>query len=174
MKMTIKLTERPIVYGDFENINVTLTIPKRYSQEAEALENLEAGLYSLEIKPKSKRKTISQNNYIWGLCSAIGDATRRTPLEVYKQNIRETSNYTIGYIKVAQIEEYGRIWASNGTGWFVEIADRRGDFLELRCYYGMSAWTKEQASLFIDLLQQDCRELGVYYEEWRERNEHGG
>lgn len=176
MKMNIKLIERPVVYGDFDKLNITLTVPKRYSQEAEALEDLKPGLYSIEIKPKTKRKTISQNNYIWGLCSAIGDATHRTPLDVYKENVRATSNYVIGYTKVEQVKEYGRIWSSNGIGWFVEIVERKRDYLELRCYYGMSVWNKEQASIFIDMLQQDARELGVYFEEWKEeepKNEHG-
>lgn len=162
MKMTIKLQSKPLVAGLNEKINVTLPLEKIYTDEAEYLEKLEAGeYYELNISKKSGKKSLSQNGYAWELIQSIAKSVNKSPLEVYKENVRETPNYVISRVKAEDYWGFTATWSSNGAGWFSEIITKDGEWVELINYYGMSAWNKEQTSSFIETLIQDANALGI-------------
>lgn len=173
MRQTIKLMTAPRVEQTLRGIEITLTLPREYRPEAERIAELKPdAFYSMEIKKAQKSKTLSQNAYAWELMSLIGQKLRMWTTDVYMEMVRNF--YTNITVKIPKdsVEAYARGWTNNGKGWICEMLCEDGDDVEIMSHYGMSVWTREQMSDFIELLKQECRELEIPYE--RIDDEHSG
>lgn len=162
MKMTIKLQGKPLVAGLFEKINVTIPLDKKYGEEADILGQLKPDeYYEVSIVKKSGNKTLTQNGYAWELMREIAYTAKISPTKYYRQEVEQTPNYVITRVKNEKYGELQRTWESNGLGWICKLLGSDDEWTEAICFYGMSAWNKEQTSMFIDKLIQDAKALGL-------------
>lgn len=162
MKMTIKLYGKPLVAGLFEKINVTLPLDKKYAEEADILGQLKEGeYYEVSIVKKSGKKTLLQNGYAWELMREIANFAKISPTRYYKQEVEQSTNYIVTRVRNEEFDELKRTWELNGLGWICKLLVSDDSWTEAICYYGMSAWSKEQTSMFIDKLVQDAKALGL-------------
>ena len=123
--------------------------------------NFKPGDYQL-VKAK-KPRSLNANAMCWQLCTEIAKAVGVTKEEVYRDAIKSVGEYTPLPIREDAIEEFNRIWAGHGTGWFVEIIDdsKLPGYKLCFAYQGSSVYTVEQMSRLIDLLMQDAEALGI-------------
>lgn len=116
-----------------------------------------------EIIRQRKKRSLDANAYMWALCAQIADAVGCTKEEVYRKNIREGGEYTPLSIKTEAIEEFTKIWASRGVGWFCDIIDdgaTKGHKL-IFAYHGSSGYNTKQMSLLIDRIKSDAESAGI-------------
>ncbi len=109
---------------------------------------------------------------MWAMCTEIAEALGITKDEVYRRNIREGGQYTPLPIKTEAIEEFSRIWASHGTGWFCDVVDdsKLPGYKLVFAYHGSSAYNSKQMSMLIERIKADAEAVGVilstdYFEE---------
>ena len=119
------------------------------------------GDYQL-VKAK-KPRSLNANAMCWQLCTEIARAVGVTKEEVYRDAIKSVGEYTPLPIREDAIEEFNRIWAGHGTGWFVEIIDdsKLPGYKLCFAYQGSSVYTVPQMSRLIDFLVQDAEALGI-------------
>jgi hypothetical protein len=141
--------------GDTLTLNVS-------NAEAEAFINeFKEGEY--EIKPLRRKRSIDANNYCWLLCSKIADTLGITKEEVYRKNIREGAEYTPLPIKADAVEDFQRIWAAHGIGWFAEVVDdsKIPGYKLVFAYHGSSQYDTAQMSRLINAVVQDAKATNV-------------
>lgn len=120
--------------------------------------------YDLSIKEHRKKRSLDANAYAWVLIGKIADALRITPKEIYRQAIQNIGgNYEVIPIKEEAAEQFKQVWESHGLGWpCVDMGKSKiQGYRNLRAYYGSSTYDTRQMSQLIDILVQDCKDLGI-------------
>lgn len=119
----------------------------------------------IEIKRDSPRRSKTANDFMWALCTDIGNAMRPPlPKEmVYKQAIRDVGEYTPLPIRDDAVETFCERWGVNGVGWFAEVIDdsKLPGYKLVFAYYGSSTYSVETMSRLIDYLKQDAENMGI-------------
>ena len=120
---------------------------------------------SIEIKKHSPRRSKSANDFLWAMCTDIGNALM-PPLpkeEVYRRAIRDVGVYEPLPIREDAVERFQRTWAENGIGWFVDVVDdsKLPGYKKCFAYYGSSKYTAEELSRVLDYLVQDMESMGL-------------
>lgn len=116
-----------------------------------------------DIVKTKKRRSLDANSYLWVLCSKISDAVRIPKEDVYRRNIREGSAYTPMPIKTEAVEEFKRIWAGHGIGWFADDIDHAKipGYRLIFAYHGSSVYDSKEMALLLDSVIQDAKSIGV-------------
>lgn len=123
--------------------------------------DFKSGDYEL-VKSKKKR-SLGANAYCWVLCSQIADALRISKEDVYRRNIKEGNQFTPMPIRADAVDEFCRIWAGHGIGWFAEVADdsKIDGYKLIFAYHGSSVYTTAEMAQLIDRLIQDATSIGI-------------
>ena len=123
--------------------------------------NFKPGEYQL-VKAK-KPRSLDANAYCWVLCTEIAKAVGVAKEDVYRRNIKEAGEYTPLPIRENAVDEFKRIWAGHGIGWFVEVVDdsKLPGFKLCFAYQGSSVYTVDQMSRLINSLIQDAQAVGI-------------
>jgi len=131
---------------------------------AEKLQNLLGTDIAVEVKADKEGRSKDANAYLWVLLGKLASKLRTTPVEVYRQYIRDIGdNYEILPIKDAAVEKFKTIWSSKGYGW---ICEKHSDskfrgYTNMICFYGSSTYDTAQMSRMIDMVVEDCKEQGI-------------
>lgn len=117
----------------------------------------------LSIDKYHPARSLSANAYLWKLCSDIANRVNSTKEDVYRREIREVGEYTPLPIKEEAVDEFSRIWAAHGTGWFVEVIDdsKLPGYKLVFAYQGSSTYDTRQMSRLLDNTIQDAKSLGL-------------
>ena len=93
--------------------------------------------YTVEIKRKTKSRSLNANSYCWLIAQKIA------------------------------VERYIQIWQSHGIGWLAEDAGEcksiKG-YHNIMCYHGSSVYTTKEMARLIDCLTDECAQLGIKLE----------
>lgn len=120
---------------------------------------------SVEITKASQPRSKSANDFLWAMCTDIGNALRPPlPKEmVYRQVIRDVGVYEPLPIRADAVETFQERWASKGTGWFADVVDdsKIPGYKLVFAYYGSSTYTSEEMSRLLDYLKQDMENMGL-------------
>lgn len=116
--------------------------------------------YTLILK-KEKPKSVNINSYMWQLCDKIGKRIRATKMDVYRKAVREVGVYIDTLIPAGREEEYKRMWAHNGEGWFAEESGRWKGQTVFKAYYGSSVYDMEQMRRLVDYVVDEATDLGI-------------
>lgn len=126
--------------------------------------------YEVEIKKKSKRRSISANNFCWTLCQRIAAELSKhsytTKEDVYRKAIKDSQEGEPVGIPNHLVESIVRKWQHNGLGWFAEIDEfeRLKGVTRVYLYSGSSAYNTSEMSRLIDCLVDECNQLGITLE----------
>lgn len=133
-------------------------------------------LYDLEIKEHRKKRSLDANAKAWVLINELAVALRLPPDEVYQGYIPDVGgNFKIIPVKPEDIPEWAHDWCKGHIGRMVEdMGPCRSKDLEgyhnLKMYRGSSDYDTVQMSRLLDLIIQDCRQLGIETLSERERS----
>lgn len=116
-----------------------------------------------EIKKAVKKRSQDANAYLWALAGKIGTAVGIPAVEVYRRAIHDVGQFTPLPIREDAVEEFSRIWAGHGLGWFVDVLDNSKipGYKLVRAYNGSSTYNTKQMSALIDHLVDDAKTLGI-------------
>ena len=116
-----------------------------------------------EIRKATKKRSPDANAYMWVLIGKIAAAVGIPADEVYRRAIRDAGEFTPLPIRADALDEFARIWAAKGTGWFVDILDdsKLPGYKLVRAYNGSSTYDTRQMSRLIDYVVQDAKALDI-------------
>lgn len=117
----------------------------------------------LKVEKYSPPKTKDANAYAWVLIHKIAQKTRREPLVVYREIIRDFSCKTkVTCVLAEDAEDEVNEFVRGHLGRMVDIGDSKiPGCIVLHKKYGSSSFNQEQMSAFIDILVDACRELEI-------------
>ncbi len=103
-------------------------------------EDIPQGELDLTIKPYKPKRSLSANAY----------------------TVKQLGISQLIVINAAAAPAFKRVWEHYGLGWFVDDVDEdTGGSVILRAYYGSSTYNRKQMAALIDLVVQDCKQLGI-------------
>lgn len=127
---------------------------------------------SVEIKKESKKRSLSQNAFLWALCSDIGKALT-PPLskdDVYRMAIKAVGVWWEKEVPYFHIETIKRRWESAGVGWFMEVVDNGNPGRKIvRLYFGTSTYTVDELKVLIEWLIDEAEQLSIPVPAGKER-----
>lgn len=121
-------------------------------------------LYNLEVKEHRKKRSLDANAYAWVLIHKLAEAMKLSPVEVYREAIRNVgNNFTPMCVREQDAEALKKNWSSHGLGWLCEDLGQSQvpGCVNLACYHGSSCYTSSQMSVLIDNLVQDSKALDI-------------
>lgn len=125
------------------------------------INTLKDGQYVIEIKEYRKKRSKTQNNYMWELIGKLSQAMNKSAVELYQGYIRDIGIYQDITLPEKQAETINHVWSSYGLGWFTDTVDNVGENKTIRCYYGSSSYNSKQMSVLVDKVVQDCKALDI-------------
>ncbi len=150
---------------NYDGITLTITVPKDEYNAIEkilAIDDKSIGKYELNVEKRKETRSMTANSYLWVLLGKIAAVLKTTKEEVYRHYIVNTSAFITSEIKASEIEHWKNCWRAKGTGWISEeLTDNYDGTVEMINYYGSSFYSVEEMAHLIDLVVQDCKELGI-------------
>ena len=119
--------------------------------------------YTLTVKEKKKKRSLSANNYFWVMVDRLAEKLRIGKTEIYRSYVKEIggNNDVVCCINKA-VPALCEAWTGRGLGWITELEDSKIDgCTNVRLYYGSSTYDKSQMSRLIELAKQDCVENDI-------------
>lgn len=123
--------------------------------------------YQLEVKEHRKKRSLDANQKLWALINEMSTILKLTPEEIYQGYIPDVGeNYRVFPVKPEDINEVAEEWCRGHIGRMVEdmgpcrLRDLRG-YHNLKCYRGSSEYDTPTFSRLLELVMQDCRQLGI-------------
>lgn len=141
-------------------VEITLTTTKSALKAFEGLRDKEL---TVTIKEYSKKRSLSQNAYLWVLLNELGVKLNLSKEDVYKRYIKDYGIFEIVPIKNEAVERFKRNWSKNGLGWFTEDLgeSKLKGFAKLIAYYGSSTYTSDEMRRLLDAVVEDCKEQDI-------------
>ena len=119
----------------------------------------------VEIKPKTKRRSLNANAFFWATVNDIASVTGEKPTDIYRTFIRDVpDNNTVICVPSSKAEAFREWWESQGRGWIcdyfhVPAKDERAT--NLICYVGSSRYDRKQMARLIDLALQEAKQQNI-------------
>ena len=117
---------------------------------------------NIELKKYRQKRSLDANAYAWLLISKLQEELKMKKEDIYRDLIKNIGSYEIVPVKNEAVEKFRQAWSKNGLGWITDtMKSKLEGYTNVVTYYGSSSYdTKEMTSL-IDLLVQECQELGI-------------
>ena len=139
---------------------ITFTLNEKNVSELDELLDKEL---TVTVKQYRRRRSLDQNALAWVYIDKIAQKIKRSPVEVYREEIRHipgTSDMVC--VREAGAEKLRESWSRNGLGWVTETMPSKVEgCVNVKLYYGSSTFDTKQMSDFIDRITEDCREFGI-------------
>ena len=129
----------------------------------------------VEIKKASQGRSVSQNSFVWSLCSDIGRALKppQSKETVYRMAIKAVGVYSSVMLTNWDLKTVKERWESRGTGWFMEVSDTSATVGRtwVHLYYGTSVYSVDEMKLVIEWLVDQAEQMGIPIIAGKEREE---
>jgi len=110
-----------------------------------------------ELKEKKEKRTLTQNSYYWALCNEVAKAVKVPPESVHKDII---INFAPSELVVVKSEiDVSRIFK-----YYQKLRETKisgVNFTVYKLYIGSSKMSKNEFSLILDGIIQECSQLGI-------------
>ena len=133
-------------------------------------------LYDMDVKEHRKKRSLDANAMLWSLINQMSVVMRIPPDEIYQGYIPDVGdNFTWHPEKPETVKQFSDGWCRGHIGRMVDdvgpcrLPDLRGYRL-LKCYYGSSEYDVPTFSRLLDLVIQDCKNIGIDTMSERERS----
>lgn len=126
--------------------------------------------YSLQIKEHRNMRSLDANAYCWVLLDQLAvelskDGPTVSPEDVYRSLIPHVGgNSEVLPVREDAIKEWTKTWGEGRTGWICEDMGpcrKLKGYHYVRCFYGSSVYDSKQMSRLIDLVVQECEQIGI-------------
>ncbi|MDR0979474.1 MAG: hypothetical protein LBL91_06140 [Lachnospiraceae bacterium] len=158
MQNTAVITDIGIDYKT-NQVKVNLLLD---TKQIESIEKLKDSKLSVEIKKYRKPRTLDSNAYAWVLLKELQEKLNIPKQDIYRDLIRNIGDYETVPIKNEAVDKFREAWSKNGLGWVTDtVKSKLEGFTNVLAYYGSSTYSQHQMSRLIDLLVQECQQLGI-------------
>ena len=118
---------------------------------------------SLKVDKYRKRRSLDANAYCWTLIGKIAEKTNTPRQDVYRAAIKDVGgNSDVVCAKNEAVDSLCSGWSKNGIGWQTDTFPSKIEgCTNVILYYGSSTYDTAQMSRLINLIVQDCAQLGI-------------
>ena len=151
----IVINKPSITYNLDDTVNVTFKTHKSVVQD---IDSLKTEQLTLTLKEYRKKRSLSQNAYMWVLLNKLAIKLNDTAENIYKHFIRDYGVRDVVLIQDKAVEELQTRWEKKGIGWFTEIL-RKGKIegtTTIIVYYGSSSYDSKEMSRVVDAVVEEC------------------
>lgn len=150
-------------------LGVMVVIPAPHDNE---LTNIDVKKeYTIEVKKKSKSRSLNSNSYAWVLCQRIANELSKNGYtskeDVYRKAIKDCGHFTYIPVRADAVDRYIQIWQGHGLSWLAEdIGECKtlDGYHNIMCYHGSSVYNTQEMTRLIDCLVDECNQLGIKLE----------
>ncbi len=148
------LTGKPMVTVELNEKQIALSM-------VESLNGIEK--LSIKVDKYRKRRSLDANAYCWTLIGKIAEKTNTPRQDVYRAAIKDVGgNSDVVCVKSEAVDSLCRGWSKNGIGWMTDTFPSKIDgCTNVILYYGSSTYDTAQMCRLIDIIVQDCTQLGI-------------
>lgn len=130
------------------------------------LENMIPGKkYVAEIKEFRKKRSLDANAYAWVLMNKLADRLNMGVRDLYRHYIPDIPNNSqIVCVPDGAVDKLRDGWEHNGLGWCSDVTTSK--LPGCTCvilYYGSSTFDQHQMGIMLDLIIEDCKQVGIEY-----------
>ena len=121
----------------------------------------------LSLEKHKEKRSLDANAYFWVLIGKIAQKVKgKSKEDIYRNYIKETGAYEVFPVREDALVRWNEIWQERGTGWVTEDIGtcklpNLKKYHNVKCYYGTSVYDSVQMNHLIDLVVQDCKDLGI-------------
>lgn len=127
-----------------------------------SIEKFQNNKLNIDIKKYRPRRSLDANAYMWVLLGKIQDVVDIPKETIYRDLIKYIGSYEVIPIKNEAVEKFRDAWSKNGLGWVTDTVKSKLDgFTNVVAYYGSSTYDTKEMSRLIDLVIQECNQLGI-------------
>lgn len=119
--------------------------------------------YVVEVREWRPSRSLDANGYAWALLDKLS-AKLFTPKEdIYKRLIKDVGgNCVVICAKTEAADDLIQKWAHNGLGWVSDKTDSKiKGCTNVILYYGSSTYDTAQMHRLIELIVQECKQVGI-------------
>jgi hypothetical protein len=122
-----------------------------------------ADVLSIRISKKAKKRSYDANAYCWVLISKLAEKLNLSKTEIYRSAIKEIGgNCDTVCVQNKAVKQLCEGWAKNGLGWQTDTFPSKLDgCTNVILYYGSSTYDTASMSRLINLIVQECRQVGI-------------
>lgn len=159
LKTTGVITEINIDYNTLKP-KISLLLDTNNKDIIEELKN--ENKLNIELKKYNKSRSLDSNAYAWVLLGELQEVLNIPKEEIYKDLIKHIGSYEVVPIRNEAVEKFCSAWSKNGIGWITETTKSKLEgFTNVLAYYGSSDYSVSEMSRLIDLIVQECKQLGI-------------
>ena len=118
---------------------------------------------SIEVKKFRERRSLDANAYAWVLMDKLASKMGESKVDIYREYIKNIGgNSETVCVQNKAVDKLCEAWESKGIGWQTETFPSKIEgCTNVILYYGSSPYDTEQMSRLLDLIIQDCKQLGI-------------
>ena len=115
-----------------------------------------------EVKEYKAKRSLDSNAYCWVLLGKLQEKLKIPKEEIYRDLIKNIGSYEIIPVKNEAVEKFRKAWSKNGIGWITETTKSKLEgYTNVITYYGSSSYNTAEMSKLIELIVQECQQLGI-------------
>lgn len=124
------------------------------------LEELKDKELTVEIKEKSKLRSLNSNAYLWVLLDKMARVIGKTDKDsLYLEMLERYGKFTPIVVRPEAAERMQKQWRACKVLGEVKVNDQVG--VQMLCFYGSSTYDQKEMSDLIDGVVSECKELGI-------------
>lgn len=129
----------------------------------EMFDNLSLYQLTINVGKYRKKRSLDANAYAWVLISKLAEKLNIPKTDVYRSAIKEIGgNSDVVCIQDKAVDSLCAGWKRNGIGWLTETFPSKLDgCTNVTLYYGSSTYDTAQMSRLINIIVEECRQLGI-------------
>lgn len=118
---------------------------------------------SIKVARYKEKRSLDANAYCFALIGKIAEKTNVPKEEVYRSAVKEIGgNYEVACVQDKAVEAFCQAWHKNGLGWQTDtMPSKLEGCTNVILYYGSSTYDVAQMSRLINIILQECRQLGI-------------
>lgn len=115
------------------------------------------------IKRYRKKRSLDANAYAWVLLGKLSEAVRTPTIDLYKRYVKSIGGtYEIVCAKDCAVETLVKGWEHQGIGWQAEtLPSKIEGCTNVMLFYGSSLFDSAQMAQLIEMIVEDCKEMGI-------------
>lgn len=141
-------------------VEITFTTQKSVLR---AFDGLNDKPLTITVKEFRKKRSLSQNAYLWVLLDELAKKLNRSKEDVYKDFVKDYGVFEVLPLRNDAVESFTTKWGKNGLGWFCEDLgeSKLNGYTKLIAYYGSSTYNTQEMTRLIDAVVTECQEYGI-------------
>ena len=118
---------------------------------------------TVKVGKFTKKRSLDANAYLWTLISKLSERLKIPKTEIYRSAIKEIGgNSDTVCVQDKAVQQLCDAWGRNGIGWITDtFPSKLPGCTNVILYYGSSTYDTAQMSRLVDLIVQECKQVGI-------------